>query len=181
MKYTAPFVFLFVLTLVFSSCLSVSYLIDVPQDEVISQYKTFELEAHCLNQQIGVSADNQIRIENAIFLNLRDLGMAHNAGGDYLVRYFVKNELKELVEGCEDYYDRWEGGVYCVERIHTYTEGTLVIDIIDRKKQKVVWHGAATGPVYDKLRNPGPIIEKVVDHMLGDFKQRQYEPMVTAP
>ena len=44
--------------------------------------------------------------------------------------------------------------------VHYYHEGTLVIDIVDRKENDLVWRGTASGLVSD---NPGSDEQKVIE------------------
>jgi hypothetical protein len=59
-----------------------------------------------------------------------------------------------------------EGGV----DMHTYTEGTLSIDIFDGASKQPVWHGWATKVITDSDRsNPAPMIQRGVAKVLRDF------------
>jgi len=50
------------------------------------------------------------------------------------------------------------------------TEGTLAIDIIDASRNTLVWEGALSGRVTDKVReNLGPAIDKAVVDILSEF------------
>lgn len=151
------------------SCLSVAYKITSPVESFPSDLKTFNIEAHQYKQQIGVNPINEQHIKNTIFLNLRENDYIYQKDGDLAVRYFVKNELKEYVEGLDDDYARWEDGKPPTDKIQSYTEGTLSIDIIDRKNQKLLWHGEVVGPVYDNLKNSKKVIRQVVKEVLQDF------------
>ncbi|MCK5748401.1 MAG: DUF4136 domain-containing protein, partial [Oricola sp.] len=51
-----------------------------------------------------------------------------------------------------------------------YTEGTLTIDMFDRRAQKSVWTGMGSRPIDDKDRvNPGPVVDQVVKEILSDY------------
>lgn len=154
-----------------NACMTVSYVMDRQEDTVIGKYSNYFLEVHCLDDPIGVNPINQIRIANAINKNLTEFGLTRgDQQSDLLVKYFVKNESKQYAEGCSDYYDQIRGGLQCVERIRTYEEGTMIIDIIDQNIHEVIWHGAAIGPSYRNMNNPESKIEKIVKELLHDFE-----------
>lgn len=51
------------------------------------------------------------------------------------------------------YYDAWGGYGYGTEtRVSQYTEGTFNIDIVDAKKNRLVWEAVVIGKVTDKDR-----------------------------
>ena len=164
---------LFVLPIIFlTSCLSVRYVYDHPEDLQKSTYRTYELEEHCLEVDMQISPINQQRIENAININLRDLGMVRSDNAELQVRYFVNHETKFYGQGCDDEYDKWEGGQLCVERISSYQLGTLVIDVIDQKQNLAIWHGAAIGPTYYDMGNADVQISKIVNQLFKNFEDQ---------
>ena len=66
-------------------------------------------------------------------------------------------------------YHGWGMG-YTDVRVDQYTEGTLIIDLVDADDKELVWRGWATGtldarPDYDRLRD-------VVKSMLAEFPPR---------
>ncbi|MCH8247216.1 MAG: DUF4136 domain-containing protein [Bacteroidetes bacterium] len=67
-------------------------------------------------------------------------------------------------------YPYYGGGL---GRYGTYTEGTLVIDILDAKTDELVWRGSAVSrmsdPAYDAKE-----INKVVEKILEEFPPRPY-------
>ncbi len=161
----------FILPLVFlTSCLSVRYVYDHPEDLQKRTYRTYTLEEHCLEVDMQISPINQQRLENAININLRDMGMVPSAEGDLLIRYFVKNETKFYGQGCNDEYDKWQGGQMCVERISSYQLGTLVIDVIDQEQNLAIWHGAAIGPTYYEMGNADVQLSKIVSQLFKKFE-----------
>lgn len=52
------------------------------------------------------------------------------------------------------YYGAWGGYGYGTQtHVSQYTEGTFNIDIIDAKRQQLVWEAVGVGRITDKLRN----------------------------
>ena len=70
-------------------------------------------------------------------------------------------------------YGAWSGYPYDVDTV-TYRQGTLNIDVVDAKKNALVWQGVAEGRVSEKARrNPGPAIDAVVAEIFTNFPDRQ--------
>lgn len=62
--------------------------------------------------------------------------------------------------GLDDYYNG----------ITTVTEGTLVVDLVDRVRNEVVWSGTAVGQLTRKvLDNPGPHIDQSVADIFAKY------------
>jgi hypothetical protein len=51
---------------------------------------------------------------------------------------------------------------------YPYTEGTLVVDLVDPKSNNVVWHGRARRTVYDSELSAEQI-DEMVKKLLEDF------------
>lgn len=154
-----------------TGCMSVRYVVDRQDVGRHDSYKTYRIEEHCLDIPIGVNPINQQRIQNAIEVNLRNYGLLSEKGdADLLVKYYVKNKTIYYNSGCDDYYENVKGGQQCVERISSYEEGSLIVDVIDQLAQKVIWHGAAVGPTYDEMKDPQKKIDKIVGELLQDLE-----------
>ncbi len=66
-------------------------------------------------------------------------------------------------------YGAWSSYPYDVDTVD-YREGTLSIDLVDAKKNSLVWQGLAEGRVSDEARkNPGPAIDAVVAEIFANF------------
>ena len=66
-------------------------------------------------------------------------------------------------------YGAWGGYPYDVETVN-YKAGTLSVDLVDAKKNSLVWQGLAEGRLKDEsVRHPGPAIDAVIDQIFGNF------------
>jgi hypothetical protein len=66
-------------------------------------------------------------------------------------------------------YGYW-GGYNEQVVVSNYTEGTLVIDVVDRAKGQMIWSGAAIGRVTEKDRaNIGPVISGAVGDIFAQY------------
>jgi hypothetical protein len=54
--------------------------------------------------------------------------------------------------------------------IHNFTEGTLTIDVVDRKSNELVWSGTAVGRLTKSaLEKPQPAIDQAVDLIFAQY------------
>lgn len=54
--------------------------------------------------------------------------------------------------------------------VKNYTEGTLAIDIVDRKRESPVWHGRTLKSITEKMRKkPGESVADAVTEILEEF------------
>lgn len=73
----------------------------------------------------------------------------------------------------DPWYDPWWGGGAYGGRVDVsyYTEGTLVIDIVDRKKHELIWRGLGTGIVHEYAgqEETAKTINEYVSEILSQF------------
>jgi hypothetical protein len=69
--------------------------------------------------------------------------------------------------GLPYYFDTWESGGHIVGT-HTYSQRTLVIDMVDPKAEKLVWHGWSSVGV-PPLRMRDEVINEIVAEVLDAF------------
>jgi hypothetical protein len=91
------------------------------------------------------------RIEQAIEDTLAAKGyrLADVADADFFVNYHVGIEAKVDVTSVPTMYGygRW-GGIYTSEtRVDQYDQGTLLIDIVDREQDDLIWRGSGQARV----------------------------------
>lgn len=142
------------------SSLSVSYDYDTAAD--FSQYKTY---AWLESKGKGPSdpridndlLDGRVRRSVDAELALKGLTKAPETEADLLVGYHVTLEEKIEVSTVDSTYGYgrgpgWRygyGGWYGAPetRAYHYDEGTLLLDLVDRKTERLVWRGSATDRV----------------------------------
>jgi hypothetical protein len=148
------------------SCSSTQYFSDNLGNVDSSKYKTYVTEDNCADD---INPIMQLRIKNALENKLRKNNYQKSAQADVLVKYFVKNLSKKYVEECREEYARWEGGKLCQERVVNYVEGSIVIDIIDTDTNTIIWHGAAYGPSWSRIKDPNTKVDEVVSKLLDKY------------
>jgi hypothetical protein len=121
-------------------------------------------------------------LKTAVSRELGARGYQMSDDPDLLVNFFT--ESKEKVQstttagpGAGGYYG-WRSGYYGVwggyeTRVTQYTEGTLVIDLIDARRNQLVWEGIAVDRVReDTRRNPQNAVDQVVAQVFAEFPWR---------
>jgi hypothetical protein len=102
------------------------------------------------------------RIRGAVNDELAARGYrAVESGGDFLVLYSVK--VRDRVD-----VTRYRGGWYGSTSIDRYKEGTLMVGVVDRKRDEIVWTGYAEGIVSDSGQSEESI-RAAVAKILEDF------------
>lgn len=157
--------FLFSVTFMLSSCSNIYYQSDFLVELDPYQYKTYYTEVQCDDDVNPITAQ---RIRNAIDIEAREFGYEKNDNGDLLIKYLIKNTSRKFIEECTQEYGRFRGGEFCRERIVTYKEGSLIMDIINTDTNEIIWHGAAYGPSFDSWGNA----DKMVNEMVGKLFER---------
>lgn len=112
---------------------------------------------------------------------LESAGLRHmESGGDLLVNFVVST--RETLQtrpssGASVHYGRGRYGTWggynmsmSTTEVVQRTEGTVAIDIIDASQQQLVWEGAASGRVTDKLRDDrAEAVRIAVRDILAEF------------
>lgn len=112
------------------------------------------------------------RIEHALQTELAAKGFDKvvTPWADLAVTYYVgsRQEVRVVHGGYYGWGGPWRRGYWGPSHVHTYRTGTLVVDIVDRRQQQLVWRGVADGA----FGRPDPSDEqvaKVVARLLTEF------------
>lgn len=145
--------------------------VDYEPDTDFAMYSTYAIDEQCSDYNPGVNPIHQQRIKNAIEIELRDMGYKKSEDPDLVIKFFVKNETKFFYEQCLSFYDGYQGGRQCIQRAYDYEVGTLMIDLIDVRYNKAVWHGGGEGASWEKMKNPEKKIKQMVKAIMTDYKK----------
>lgn len=160
-----------VLVLLSMSSCRTSYKLSSDYERVsdFDSYKTYQiLEEKTCYQEVKNPITKQ-RIEDAIHDNLINLGYTKADDPDILISWYVFVEDKKEVEIYQDYYAWWRYHNHLF--VYTYKEGTLVIDIIDRKTNRVFWHGTVSDHIESDIENVKEKIEGAVKAIFDQYKK----------
>lgn len=150
--------------LLLMGCSSVSVTTDYDHEANFAVYKTFDWMT--VSQDV-VSANVQStmfqnslldkRVKSSVNTQLTAKGLTQSATNpDLYLMYHTGTQQKVSVTDYGYGYGRWGGGT----DVHQYTQGTMIVDIVDAKTKQLVWRGAASGALADQP-DPATAAEKI--------------------
>ena len=164
------------LILILMGCSSITVKHDYDQAVDFSKFKTYKWGT--ANDPNDVLLSNMLilkRVYEAIDLSLEKKGFKKvEADPDFLVYPHGATKEKTDIQSWGGSYGGWWGaGPYGGGNIDVtqYTEGTLVIDMVDMSDNQLFWRGVGTGAVgspstpEESTKN----INRVIDQILKDF------------
>jgi len=156
----------FTLISVLFSCSSIRYYSDHIDEGANLKGTTYNVEGEC---QKGVNPIQEIRVSNSIHKYFQSRGYERSESPDILIQFLIKEENNSyLTQDC-DYYRRWGYGEQCALKVVNYTEGSIVLDVIQTDSQSIIWHGAIFSPKFVYIQNPDQKINQFVNKLLDKY------------
>jgi len=151
-----------------AGCSTISVDTDHDPDGDFANYRTFDWIPRSA-MKVQDPEFNQLtdqRIRRAITAQLRAKGIEKADGEtDLIVSYHgaTRERAEVYTTGWSGYhgYGYWPGYGHSTVETRYYTEGTLMVDLIDAKRKQMVWRGKATGVVGDYESQEARISEAV--------------------
>ena len=150
------FLKLIMVAILISTCNSVKTSSDFDRSVNFNNYKTFGFTKE--SKELPANELVKNRVLNAIASNLKSKGLTESDNPDMLIDLGLKT--KEKKDYSTTHYDlsgyygrRWRIGTGISQsntREINYTEGTLVINLVDAKKDQLLWMGSGTSVISDK-------------------------------
>ena len=169
MKSTA--VLCLTLFLLVSACSTVRVAVSYDEQVNFSEYKTYTFaEPGQSQKKAGYQhfVDKSILMQIEPIMEEKGVQKTGHQQADLTVHFYklVKNQRQYISPSYR--VDRW-GRVWKrgPGHVRSYKEGTLVIDIVDRRKKELIWQGVGSG-VLDP-HNPQEHFLKAVREILKDF------------
>lgn len=145
------------------------------------QYSTFGFYRPLATDNMGYESlvSNFLKVAMAQELDRR--GLRYSESPDLMVNFYIDTEDKirtRSVPTARSYYayrgpygyDPFLTYSMYEQQIDQYTVGTLNIDVVDVKTQRLVWEGAASGRVTDRaVRNLEQTIDDAVSVIMQGF------------
>lgn len=145
-------------------------------------YQFQDIHSFAFVDERSVSADSLMRerVQSAITAEFqgRGLQLVAETEADILVRFMVSTADKQRIHT----YDHFYGGAYRCWRcgypgyatevqVVDYTEGTLILDIVDPAQKRAIWRAVSKGRVASNLSPTERTerIQTVVNRMLVEF------------
>jgi len=180
------FYLLFVFSLTFYGCSSVRINSDFDPAADFSSIHTYSWKkVHIQGDALAANPLLYKSIAKAIdrYLQARGFQETDRMTADVLVAIHAgvkeKMRMTQMGHGTRAYYsDPWKrplrgrGGPYGSRvDVSYYTEGTLIIDIVERKKQELIWRGLGTGIVHatSNQKKKSRAIDEYVRRILDQF------------
>jgi hypothetical protein len=184
MKYAL----LSIVSIVVLSCSSVSVVTDYDKTADFGKYKTYNVK---IPNQVSPDLDpekiNQRNIDH-IVRNIKEQmnakGYVESADPDLWVTFYVKIDTKQEVRatnygfygGSPYYYGPYYGyGVGTTDiNVIEYKEGSLIIDLVDAKENKLVWQGVGKKTIQENKIDHSDDIRKTVGQI---FYRYRFQPL----
>ena len=173
------FLALSISALILSSCSSIKVTTDYDRTVDFSAYKTYDFLEIAANTTINEL--NQRRIISAIENNLNSKGLTKSDNPDLHINIYGIVEQKQDVSATTDYWGGYgrHWGYYgygstwstTTVNVYDYEVGTLIIDMVDNKKDILIWEGTGSKTL-GSTTNPEQVeanINEAVNKILEKF------------
>ncbi len=166
-----------VLTLAISACKSTQVYSDYDPSASFDKYSNFMVLEHM--KSLPVKENTKQWLHSAIHEQMTMRGYSENKNPDLLVKIMIKAETKETtsLQRNDDFY--WGSNYYPygwgintgIERVNynTHTEGTIIIDVIDREKKELIWQASASGAAKDNKKLDEESINKIIKKIFSTY------------
>jgi len=167
-----PIVALMLLT----SCATVRVNADYDKKVDFSAYKTYAFLKSGIDK-VQISDLDKRRILTALDAQLQAKGFTKSDNPDMLINFFTKEQEQVNVNnygmgfgyGWGWGFSPFYGGTY----VNRYTEGTLYIDLIDAKRNELVWQGQGVGVLTQRADKKDELIQNFVTKILEQYPPQQ--------
>jgi hypothetical protein len=151
-----------------SNVLAQKVSVDWDHDADFSKHKTY-VWIESKNPGSELAAKRMVAaIESQLLA--KGLQKAQGSDADLSVVYNVGAKERVSVQGYDYGYGRyrWGGGTVRYDTT-TYTEATVVVDLVDAKTHSLVWRGTASDTVSDKPEKNEKKIQKAAEKMFKKY------------
>lgn len=170
LKYIIGFFVLALLTQCASSLPPVKT--DYDKEADFSAYKTFNWSEDIENQKDSHPILNNSlvrkRIKSAIRSEMEGRGYVMSENPDLLINFHMVIEERTGYTTVPSYSFWWRDNV----RPYNYQEGTLIIDLIDKKQNQLVWQGYTTGIAHQNAEKMEERIRSAISLIFEAYKHR---------
>lgn len=168
-----------ILVLLLASCQAVRVNSDFDKNVDFSQFKTYAFYKNGIDK-VEISDLDKKRILRSIDNQMLKKGFIKSETPDLLVNIFTKERKEVDVNqfnagfgyGWGFGWNPWIWGGNQTA-VNTYTVGTLFIDLIDAKKNEMIWQGEGVGDLTHKTSEKDAVIDEFVTKIL-----EQYPPVL---
>lgn len=142
-----------------TACSTVSVTTDYDPSAPFAQYRTYSLTPS--TDKVGLSPSSEAALRDSLRTGLMQHGISETReNADLHVVRHISSKEKTVVHqsgaGVPYRYGRygmWGGAPYYYTDVSQYTQGTLILDFVDAKTQKLVFRGIGAGTISDPKTN----------------------------
>jgi len=172
MKRLAIVVFSIALTLTMTACSTMTVTADHDSQVDFGSFTSFALFELPAKERRGPQMSDLVdgRIAASVAADLSNKGLVSKRPGDadILVTFYTAVSRRVVVNGGGWYGYRWRHWGGGMTYVNSYPEGSLVIDIIDRRSRELVWRGVGAW-AFSKMNPTDEKVQKKVARVLRDF------------
>ncbi len=159
------------LTLGLTSCSPFQVKSDYAETANFNMYKTYKLRV----DDLKLNDLDKDRVLNELSKQLQTKGLSVADNPDLIIN--VKAKHKQITDiqnsrpyGMYGYGGPWGwGGGFNRTWTNNYNQGSLVIDLIDAKTQKLVWQGVGSGISVDSPKQKQKQIPEIVTDIMANY------------
>lgn len=157
---------------------------DYDRNAVFSNYKSFSV--YNLKTTGSVSQINADRIVNAIKAEMTAKGLQEaGSNADLIINAVTVLKDKQSVSSTTNYYGYggmyrpygyWGGGMATgntTVSTYNYKDGSLIIDVVDNKTQKMIWQGTGNAEIDKAPKDPDAAIKNAVTKILESYPAKK--------
>lgn len=186
MKTSAIKLLGFIAVCALTACSTVTVTTDYDKSAPFANYKTYTLAPAGAGQALSPISEAALRNAIRTQLAARGLTEAKSGMGDIAIVRHVFTKDKVSVQQYTDWgyagvgtwpygygsYGMWAGAPRTYVDVQQYTEGTLILDVVDVRTNKLVFRGAGTAVVGSAESNAARI-EKAVAKMVESLPAKK--------
>ncbi|MEJ6535213.1 MULTISPECIES: DUF4136 domain-containing protein [Pseudoalteromonas] len=142
--------------------------LDYDKSADFSNYKTFSwvpnasLTENVVNYQISPLTEKRVREAVNAQLEKNGMKLVDMAQADVLLNYHASVDTKINVQTMNMGYNYWGVGHNTYTVTNEYDVGTLILDVVDKSSNQLVWRGAKEGRL-KKKQSPQERTDAIVD------------------
>lgn len=171
--------------LLLNSCSSISVVTDYDRSADFTKYKSYNIKTMEWTGEGSVdpkrlSKRNLEAIQTNIELNMDKKGYVKSANPDLWITYYIKVDTKQQVRstnygyygGNPYYYGAYYGyntGFTDVSVVE-YKEGSIIIDIVDSREDKLVWQGVGKKTINENKIDHTDEIRKTIGEIFYRYR-----------